>query len=175
MFERTEYLLCGFVGFVNRECVVGRTKHYGEAYALFAFGKLTSSVNVEKRNAFENLYAAGGHCFFKRADFNIFVTYEREVAADSRKLGKRLVALFKICMLPNIAEIKLRNINRTRESIIFKRYGMNFAEYTEVCSVRKDDACTATGMECGICRYGNVFCVVDSRIAEDFFANSLLG
>ena len=76
-------------------------------------------------------------------------------------------------MLADKLKIKLRKINGTRERIIFACYGMKLAENTEVRAVRKNDFCRATGVERRVVRNRNVFCVVNSRKAENFLANAL--
>ena len=76
-------------------------------------------------------------------------------------------------MLADKLKIKLRKINGTRERIIFACYGMKLAENTEVCTVRKDDFCRATGVEGRVIGNRNVFCVVYSGKAENFLANAL--
>ena len=76
-------------------------------------------------------------------------------------------------MLADKLKIKLRKINGTRERIIFARYGMKLAESAEVRAVGKDDFCTSAGVERRVVRNRNVFCVVNSRKAENFLANAL--
>ena len=76
-------------------------------------------------------------------------------------------------MLADKLKIKLRKINGTRERIIFACYGMELAENTEVCTVGKDDFRASAGVEGRVIGNRNVFCVVNSRKAENFLANAL--